>query len=273
MSSDSVRPWYGFAVPLADGWQDSVYSADIEYPELVRISSDDINRWKLDSGDIPEWPDVHTFIGVTHGKATLDVGFMPVVRRGEDYFMIQSFKPVIASRLSQTGRRAPDADAGNRYTTKSLLSRGTWVKIKVSETGIYRLTYSSLRSMGFSDPSKVRLFGYGGAVLPETRLQNLTDDLPEQPLWHAGSFMLFYAQGPVSWKRESKNYVHYVNTYSDWGYYFLTDDADGEAAVFSTVDADSIMDSPIDRYPDYAVYDPDEYSWFGSGRRFFESAD
>lgn len=273
MGSDSVCPWYGFAVPLGEGWQDSVYGADIEYPELVRISSDDINRWKLNSEDIPEWPDVHTFIGVTRGKATLDVGFMPVVRQGRDYFIIQSFKPVISSSLSKTGRRAPDTDPGERYTTESLLSRGNWVKIKVPETGIYKLTYSSLRSMGFSDPSKVRLFGYGGAVLPETRLQNLTDDLPEQPLWHANSYMLFYAQGPVNWKRESKNYVHSVNTYSDWGYYFLTDDADGDKAVFNTIEADGIMGSPIDRYPDFAVYDPDEYSWFGSGRRFFESAD
>lgn len=273
MGQDSVRPWYGFAVPLDEGWQDSVFDADIEYPELVRIGSDDLKRWKLAQEDIPDWPDVHTFIGVTHGKATLEVGFMPVVRQGKDFFIIQSFKPVVVSRLSGSGNRAPDRNANDRYTTQSRLSKGNWVKIRVAETGVHKLTYSALRSMGFSDPSKVRLFGYGGAVLPETGLQNLVDDLPEQPLWHANSYMLFYAQGPVSWKRESKNYVHSVNTYSDWGYYFLTDDADGETAVFDTVRTDSISDRLIDVYPDYAVHDPDEYSWFGSGRRFFESAD
>ena len=66
--------------------------------------------------------------------------------------------------------------------------------------------------MGFSDPSRVRLFGYGGAVLSETDLQDLTDDLPEQPLWKGDGYMLFYGQGPVSWNRSSDGYEHRVNT-------------------------------------------------------------
>ena len=110
-----------------------------------------------------------------------------------------------------------------RYTRTSRLSTGKWVKIRVAESGVYKLTAKALRSMGFNDPQAVRLFGYGGNVLPETKLQNLTDDLPEQPLWREGNDLLFYAKGPVEWKRSGKMFIQDVNTYSDYGYYFLTD--------------------------------------------------
>ncbi len=270
--SDSVRPWCSFGVQLQGQWQDSVYTARIEYPELIRIEADDIRRWNLTEGDVPEWPDVQTFIGVTHGTATLDAGFMPVIKRDGRYYAIQSYKAII-SASPRTGQRAPVRSTSERYTDESVLSGGKWVKIRVPESGVYKLTYSSLRSMGFSDPKKVRLFGYGGQVLPETYLQNLTDDLPEQPMWRADGYMLFYAKGPVSWKRTSKSYTHQVNTYSDWGYYFLTDRDDSPAASFGTLEADSISARILDRYPDFAVIDQDEFSWYRSGRRMFESYD
>ena len=270
--NDSVRPWCGFGVPLKDGWQDSLYTARIEYPELVRIGADDINRWNLTDDDIPEWPDVQTFIGVTHGSATLDAGFMPVIKRDGSYYAVQSYKAII-SASPRIVSRAPARTANQRYTRQSVLSGGKWVKIRVAESGVYKLTYSNLRSMGFTDPKKVRLFGYGGAVLPETELQDLTDDLPEQPMWRADGYMLFYAQGPVNWKRTTKGYTHQVNTYSDWGYYFLTDSEEVQPASFRTLEADSISARILDTYPDYAVIDPDEFSWYRSGRRMFESYD
>ena len=83
----------------------------------------------------------------------------------------------------------------------------------------------------------------------------------------------FYAQGPVSWKRYGKGFTHQVNTYSDWGYYFLTDATRGTPAGFDESACDSLIGSLIDTYPDYYVYDPDEFSWYNSGRRMFEAYD
>ena len=273
MRTDSVRPWCGFGVPLEGNWQDSVYTAGISYPELLKIKASDLKRWNLTSDDIPDWPDVEATVGVSHGDATLDAGFMPIIRRDGGFYAILSYKPVISSAASAFGIPMRSMSVEDRYTRTSVLSEGKWVKIKIAESGIYKLTYSSLRSMGFSDPSKVRLFGYGGAVLPETGLQDLTDDLPERPLWRADGYMLFYGQGPVSWKRTAQGYDHEVNTYSDWGCYFLTDMADTVCASFGTVEADTIPGRIIDSYPDYTVYDPDEFSWYRSGRRMFEKDD
>lgn len=46
--------------------------------------------------------------------------------------------------------------------SQSVLASGRWVKVRVPETGVYRLTDAELRKMGFSQPDRVRVFGYGG---------------------------------------------------------------------------------------------------------------
>lgn len=270
---DSLPPLCTFSIPLDGDWQDSAYSVNIEYPELIKINESDLKRWKMEEFKIPSWPKVDTFVGVSHKKATLDVSFVPLINRDGQLYVIDSYKFVVNSDavVSQTLPRLGITEP--RYTYSSVLSSGRWVKIRVSQSGVYKLTNSALRSMGFSDPSKVKLYGYGGEVLPETDLQNLTDDLPEQPLWRTDGYALFYAQGPVSWKRSGKGFTHQVNTYSDWGYYFLTDATHGAPAGFDEFACDTLIGSLIDTYPDYYVYDPDEFSWYNSGRRMFEAYD
>ena len=112
----------------------------------------------------------------------------------------------------------------SRYATQSQLADGYWVKVAVYESGIHQITYRELRRWGFSDPSAVTVFGYGGAMLPETFSENDIDDLNQLPVIRTDSKILFYAQGPTSWSynEKTKEYDHEQNTYSTAGYYFLT---------------------------------------------------
>ena len=70
----------------------------------------------------------------------------------------------------------------DRYTGISKLNSGYWVKIRISESGIYQISYADLRAWGFVDPAKVKLYGYGGAMLPEDFQKPYIDDLPEVPV-------------------------------------------------------------------------------------------
>ena len=72
---------------------------------------------------------------------------------------------------------------GSLYASRSVLSEGRWVKLRIDETGIYRLSYDDLRSMGFSDPARVSVHGYGGWPLDEDFSQPYIDDLPATPVW------------------------------------------------------------------------------------------
>ena len=46
------------------------------------------------------------------------------------------------------------------YAESSKMATGHWAKISVTEDGMYMLSNSALRGMGFSDPSKVHIYGY-----------------------------------------------------------------------------------------------------------------
>lgn len=119
------------------------------------------------------------------------------------------------------------------YTRQSVLSSGTWYKIRVAESGVYCMSYEDLRNIGLSNPAGVRVYGYGGGELSQLFSEQI-DDLPSVPIYMAkgadgvfgeGDYILFYAQGPVSWKYGADGYAHTRNTYSNYGYYFVCDDA------------------------------------------------
>lgn len=72
---------------------------------------------------------------------------------------------------------------GSRYASESVLSSGKWVKIQVAEDGIYKLTATDLKKMGFSNLDKVAVYGYGGWPLDEDFSTTYIDDVPEVAVW------------------------------------------------------------------------------------------
>lgn len=125
------------------------------------------------------------------------------------------------------------------YRQNSALSSGKWVKIGVEKTGVYEISYATLREMGFSDPSKVSVYGKGGTVLPESFISNsglptLSDDLSPVKIIHENNTLYFYGLGPEEISFESSTgystggYFSRKsnNIYSRRGYYFLTDSRD-----------------------------------------------
>lgn len=79
------------------------------------------------------------------------------------------------------------------YAENSILAEGNWVKISTTDAGIYQITEDSLRAWGFTDPSKIKLFGYGGTVIDElfANSDNYIDDLPQIPLWRHNNKLYF----------------------------------------------------------------------------------
>lgn len=117
------------------------------------------------------------------------------------------------------------------YASQSVMANGTFVKIRVTETGIYKLTYETLQAMGIR-PEEARVFGYGGALQSRDFVGKHIDDLPEVPVYvhkgidnrfGPGDYLLFHAQGPVAWEYRvaSRSYQHTTNTYAQHGYYFV----------------------------------------------------
>ena len=86
----------------------------------------------------------------------------------------------------------------NHFTTSSKLAQGHWVKIAITQTGMYELDREQLAEMGFSDPSAVRVYGYGGKMLSEVLTNDLPDDLQQVPALRQDDKVCFYGVGNVA---------------------------------------------------------------------------
>ncbi|WP_233566930.1 hypothetical protein [Parabacteroides sp. AM58-2XD] len=168
--------------------------------------------------------------------------------------------------------------AGERYADNSVLSKGNWVKIRIEQDGIYKLTYSELKKMGFDDPSKVAVYGYGGWPLEEDFTKPYVDDLPAVPVLRKDDYILFYGRGTTKWEYKEVKYsnndkkkvfVHTNNPYSEYSYYFLTDGA--EVKVPEQIkSSDKTSSERIETFDDYLLHEKELVSINLSGRRLFE---
>ena len=165
------------------------------------------------------------------------------------------------------------------YAEHSVLSSGRWVRISVDAAGVYQLTYSQLRSMGFSNPDYVRLYGLNLEVLPEAEIEKIDDDLVEMPLYRTGDRVLFYGRGVTRWTLSSVStstaaFTHFNNPYSKHVYYFLTEVSDAEPKEFEKYAYDVKSSAPIQTTsPAYAIIESDGFSYLRSGRTFFDEYD
>ncbi|MBO4664731.1 MAG: type IX secretion system sortase PorU [Bacteroidaceae bacterium] len=167
------------------------------------------------------------------------------------------------------------ADAQMQYAEHSLLAQGKWVKIRVDNSGVYQLSKNDLKKMGFSDPAKVKLYGYNLPVLPDDDIDGMDDDLTEIPLYRdtPSGNLLFYSKGTTLWTKSGKKFYHLNNPYSSYIYYFLTEDTSGAPATFNTHDAESNATITQKTTYTHSIYDKDEYSFGNFGRRFYESTE
>jgi len=144
------------------------------------------------------------------------------------------------------------------YASSSVLSSGHWVKIRVSDEGIYQLSASDLANMGFSNAANVRLFGYNLPMLPESNIENISDDLTEIPMYRrSDGTALFYSCGTVKWTRSGTSFTHQTNPYSNYIYYFLTE---GTPATMGSESAETTPTHEMTTFPERVVNDYDGYS-------------
>lgn len=155
------------------------------------------------------------------------------------------------------------------YTGKSVLAEGRWVKVGIANSGIYQITYADLQAWGFN-PSKVKIYGYGGAMLSEKFSDPYIDDLPEIPVLRTSDRIIFYAQGTVTWKPGNGGFTHTRNCYASAGYYFITEN-DSPAATMRTVADNAGQEgvSAVSAFDDYALHESELYNIGNMGRNLY----
>lgn len=161
----------------------------------------------------------------------------------------------------------------HHYTETSVLSQGKWVKIRVSESGVCRMSFSQLRQAGL-DPQQIRVYGYGGALLEQDFKKAKIDDLPQVPVYVGEDYILFWVQGVIDWKYNGNRFVHTLNTYSNYGYYFLTDNV-GETLTPTLSEKVEGTPTDVNYYLNYQVHEIEKVNLIdrngvsGGGKHFY----
>ena len=274
VSVDSVMPSFAYTLPLPADYADSVYTATILYPEFIDMTAMDIaNYHKLSSASLPALPVLSQAVVTDRKHPMLRMSFCPLVCRNGKYQILVSFMLKVeasARRVARQAKMAPSLTSkSERYAAHSVLRTGTWAKIRVPASGVYELTRSLIRKAGFSDLNRVHIYGYGGNLQDEVLDGNTltaTDDLHEVATCTVNGHRLFYAKGPVSWSSNDAP-RRTRNPYSDYGYYFLTENDSALATVDSTTFINSFYPSADDYH---SLHEVDGYSWYPGGRNLFD---
>ena len=296
---DEELPEFCKTVDLGTDYSQEGYDVTIEYPEFAEMGKAESRKLELIGAEIGEQISLKTFLGVSRKSGMLDIRFVPIVKREGKYLKLLSCKiNIVESNYNKTaksqcyeGVKSPtledDTDATvGRYKSHSVLAQGKWVKIRVSKEGIYQLSKSFLSDLGFSNMSRVKLYGYGGRIQNDiinygTYTNSDYDDMEEVPLYRRSNALLFFAEGTVKWSNwvlsnpgDEKGECIATqdnNTYSNYSYYFLTE---GDSALqMGELSEPESTTQTITTYPEHVIIDNDEYSWYTGGRTFFESYD
>ena len=275
-------PVYTTSVKIGNINADADFSVHLDYPEFVQLKQSEIKLLEKQGVQLNETIKVNKHLAFSRKVGYLDLSFCPIIKTDGTYKRLVSCKISIKTNetFSKTANsiKASSTMGETRWKTQSVLAKGKWVKIRVKEEGIYTLTPSFLSKMGFKDPSKVKLFGYGGRILEENWSfygnRKVTDDLEEIPLYRKqDGNALFFAEGTVRWTYNSiyDKWIHENNPYSVYSYYFITE---GEnPAQMKKMDSDNYTSATINNVTHYSVIDNDNFGWYEGGRELYDSHD
>ncbi|MBR1467111.1 MAG: type IX secretion system sortase PorU [Bacteroidaceae bacterium] len=273
IAADTLAPVYGEVVPLESDYRLCDYRVAVEYPVWGSLTPGEMTLARKYASLVSDTLDIEQYVTVSRGRGMLNYSFVPIVRKNGRYRKLLSAKISIipVPRVSEARARSVlrAGAAVRRYADHSVLAQGTWRAIHITSDGMYRMTPSFLSSMGFKDPGKVHLYGYGGHQQDEVfDMDSDYDDLEEVPLYVApdGS-LLFWGNGLVHWQGTRRIF----NSYARQATYFLTE---GEARrdIVTEEQYTGPVSNTIQSCLAHRLYEVDDFAWFRGGRNLYDAS-
>lgn len=208
-------------------------------------------------------------------------------------FRLKSFEVNPISNLEKTAKIANSSLSAKSITTENPLKSGTFYKIKVDKSGVFKITKKFLTDNGINptniNPKKFRIYGNGGQMLPEFngdfRFNTLQENAiqvvgEEDGVWNDEDYALFYAQGPHVFNvfnsgqngynrntltdTRTDRSLNFINIYDDYSYYYINFDL-GEGKRITNEEV-PLPPTLLTRYDDYQFINEDKTNLLKLGR-------
>ncbi len=169
----------------------------------------------------------------------------------------------------------------NLRAQSSPLATGQWVKIAVVKQGVFQITGTQFKAMGFTLPipsAQVQLFSYDLANLEEKVTPNNSNGLFENAIEvqdggdgqiEEKDYILFYSDGPIKWKYNESDGLpfHVKKSTGDSLYFFLTQGKNGKRILNATTQNTYVK--TVDVYDERWLIEKDTISILNSGQQWF----
>ncbi|WP_372947942.1 type IX secretion system sortase PorU [Mariniphaga sp.] len=239
----------------------------LENPQYEEIESHQLNSH---FHEIPEEFQIKQNRLKSGENKKIEIQIPAIIRKGEKILKLNQFA------LKQIPQQLKSAQINSHeWKNESVLKEGKWVKIRISEKGIYKIPYSKLTEYGFTNPSQVKVFGAGGIILSEDPGKIDYDDLPQVAVWHGknngADCLFFYAPGTVEWNPSSTGdfFDHRLNSYTQKGHFFLSENGGSQKNIQVLP---VIEDSPthsISSFNAFQIYKTEKINLIHSGKQWF----
>jgi len=213
------------------------------------------------------------------------------------YYAMLSVIPIVKNASGQYQKlvsfeirfegKDPIVVSKSRGLRNSVLATGTWYKIAVVNTGLHKVTYNDLKTLGVNlsglRSANISLYGNGGGMLPDVNPVVQIDDLLSCPImikdngsgvFDENSYFVFYAQGPHTWEVNpaTEIFTHKKNIYSDSAYYFIN--VDPTIGEKKRIEVKSFLNQTANKqatyFMHYDFYEKDKVNLGESGREWFD---
>jgi hypothetical protein len=255
--------------------QNSLQVTNIVYETISREQLGQLSATALPSS-------VNAKLQSSHARsewfATLTLS--PIIQEGGSYKRVKSFTySYLPDTSSLAARTSNDVPA----ISNSVLSSGSWYRFYVEASGVYKVSKSFLRDLGFNvdtDPRLIKIYGNGGHMAPLLNSVDYPMDLAENAItfigeedgvFNDGDYILFYAEG-VGYDRLNVENGTHNNLYANRSYYYVTADGGTGKRILPMVQPGGAPTVTVTSYDEYQYHEKDLVNFSRLGRKWHGEA-
>lgn len=249
--------------------ENSIQISNVVFETIQELQLGDLNK-----SNIPNTINVKIKNVVSRDQIYVVLTFSPIVKDENGYKRVKSFNYSYnsSSNVNKTSNQNIVS------ITNSVLATGTWKRIYVQKSGVYKLSKGFLSDLGINvniDPRKIKVYGNGGRMVPLSNSDPYPFDIEENAIQVVGEndgsfddndYVLFYAEGMDNWSQENNTHL---NLYSDKSYYYINVDGAYGKRITTMSQPSGAPTLSLTTFDDYQFHEVDLTNIGRLGRTWF----
>jgi hypothetical protein len=211
-------------------------------------------------------------VSFEQGNPYAIVSFIPLVNQNGSIRKITQIEFRIVNSNKQAITKSIRSDSYDNAPEISAMATGQWYKLAISETGIYKIDFNFLQSIGVNtsnlSSNSINIYGNGIGMLPFRNSVSRPNDIQANAIYlndggdgifNQGDYLLFYGHGPHRWEynESTGEFVRMLNQYTNEANYFLVLNSGSAKRINNRVEPSGTPQVVHTTFQDYRIHEND----------------